>query len=107
MEWYDNCSGYWEENERAAGGDMLLTPGWQGFSYSCQSTGPGIWSRATQGGYSFSLSGGITIAHWIGINLSMNTAYDSSRILSYRILDNTSMCGNDNVPSMSAQVSEE
>jgi hypothetical protein len=97
---------YFDQPEGLAGGFTYTYPGWRGFSH-CQTVNTGTWVRQWQGGNSFSLGGGVNIAPWIGINLSVTTSYDSARALYYSITSPTSLCGDNAVPGIAGQISDE
>lgn len=70
----------------------------------CVQVSAGTWTRSTQGGSSYSLSGGVLAAGVIGINLSMNTSYASTRTLSYNQTVSRHLCGSNNTPSLAARI---
>jgi hypothetical protein len=71
---------------------------------NCAPVPPGTWVRSTQGGNNYSLSGGVQAGSVIGINLSMNTSYSSTRSLTFYQSVNRHLCGNDNDPSYAGRI---
>ncbi len=70
----------------------------------CTSVSAGTWTRDSTSGSSYTKSGGVDIAGFIGINLSLTTSYSSSRTLNYRFTVTRHVCGSDDVPSMAAKI---
>jgi len=71
---------------------------------NCTSVPAGTWTRNDTSGSSYTKGGGIDIAGFIGISLSLTTSYSSSRELSYRFTVTRHVCGSDDVPSRAAKI---
>ena len=70
----------------------------------CAPVSAGVWERSSSSGNHFSTSAGVQIASIIGINLSLDTNYDTSHILSYRLAGDGKVCGDNNVPAFASNV---
>ena len=107
--WYIACLLRYEYlPEGLAGGFQDPQVSWNGFSYNCQIEPEGTFVREYQGGNNFSLGGGVLISGTIGFNLSLNTAYDSARSLTYdfKTASGGELCGNNSDPGHASQISE-
>ncbi len=72
---------------------------------NCAPVPAGItWYRNSSSGNHFSMSGGVLTAGVLGINLSLDTNYDSSRVMYYYISTNEEVCGDNATPSSASNV---
>ena len=66
-----------------------------------------LWNRAQTRGSDFNLSGGVSVASWIGINLSLDSAWNTTSNVTFQINRPAgSICGNNNYPSTSQRVED-
>lgn len=83
----------------------FTTAGSSSASWSnCAPASKGQWERTKSGGKHFSTSVGVKIASELGINLSMDSNYDSSHTLYYKLVADGKVCGDNAVPSMASNV---
>lgn len=75
-----------------------------GFTYSCPAVSAGQWSRYVSTGNHLSLSGGVLAASVLGINLSLDTNWDSAHILYYHLVANGKVCGDNDFPSYASRM---
>jgi hypothetical protein len=73
------------------------------YSY-CYTVSAGVWARSASNGNHFNASGGVLIGGLLGINLSIDSNYDSSHVLYYQLMDNGTVCGDNNVPAYASNV---
>ena len=72
---------------------------------NCAPVPSGInWFRNGSNGKHFSMSAGVLAYSALGINLSLDSNYDSGRSLWYSISTNEHVCGDNAVPSMASNV---
>jgi len=71
---------------------------------NCYPVSAGVWARSASNGYHFNASGGVLIGGLLGINLSIDSNYDSSHILYYQLMNNGTVCGDNNVPAYASRV---
>jgi hypothetical protein len=71
---------------------------------NCTTVAMGLWQRDSTLGKHSVFGTGVKIASLIGIDLSVDTNYASTRILKYRLVSAGKVCGSDGVPSLAGKV---
>ncbi len=71
---------------------------------NCAPVAMGLWQRDSTLGKHSVFGTGVKIASLIGIDLSVDTNYASTRILKYRLVSAGKVCGSDGVPSLAGKV---
>lgn len=66
----------------------------------------GVWHRHISGGHSYQYDGAVKLSGVIGIDLSINRAYNAEARLSYRVNARKHMCGNNDDPLDAGKVME-
>ena len=88
------------------GNDVILTsfnPSWS----NCAPISAGTWVRSRTDGNSTFFSGGVESAGKIGINLSFQSNYSSTRTLNYKTTQSGRVCGSNNLPAYASEVEAE
>jgi len=89
------------------GGARTVSSGWLDMCGYAVAVGAGLtWTRNQSSGYHFSESWGVDISPWIGIDLSVDTAYASDRSLTYNFQRSSKLCGNNNYPASAGRIGE-
>jgi hypothetical protein len=70
----------------------------------CRAQSQGAWSRSDGVGNDFKLGGGVVISKLLGINLSVDSAYNSSSEIDYELQAYGQLCGSDNYAAYSTYV---
>jgi hypothetical protein len=71
---------------------------------NCSPVGAGLWKRNASTGNHSVFATGVKISSLLGIDLSVDTNYASTRILNYRLATPGKVCGSDAVPSLAGKV---
>jgi hypothetical protein len=88
------------------GNNAILTsfnPSWS----NCAPVSAGTWVRSRTDGNTTAFSGGVESAGHIGINLSFNSNYSSTRTLNYKLTQSGRVCGSNNLPAYASEVEAE
>ena len=108
FQWYcapGGAENKWQSREITGTGGFTTVgispfPNWT----NCASVSAGLLQRTQSSGNHFSSSAGVKSAAGLGINLSVDTNYDSSHILKYRLVAAGKTCGNNALPAIASQV---
>lgn len=71
---------------------------------TCAPVSAGVWQRVQTTGNHFKAAGGVKIAPILGIDLSMDSNYASTHILTYKLVADGKVCGDNNVPAYASNV---
>jgi hypothetical protein len=71
---------------------------------NCTTVAAGLWQRDSSLGSHTVFTTGVKISSLIGIDLSVDTNYASTRILKYRLVSQGKVCGSNTVPSLAGKV---
>ncbi|MES2209695.1 MAG: hypothetical protein V4515_05860 [Chloroflexota bacterium] len=93
-----------EQELYGTGGFTYVSSSNPGFTTNPVNVSAGVWVRSSSTGQHFTTATGVLIAGLIGINLSVDTNYDSGRTLSYRLVSNGKIYGSNAVPSLASMV---
>jgi hypothetical protein len=95
----------WASHELyGTGGYTTVSSANPGFTTHQVLVSAGVWERTRSDGSHFALSGGVKAAGVLGIDLSVDTNYNSTRTLSYRLVAAGKIFGDTNVPALAARV---
>jgi hypothetical protein len=82
---------------------VSYNPSWT----NCAPVSAGTWSRTSSSGNHFALGFGVDASPYIGIDLSLDTNYGSTRTLYIRQTVSRHVCGSNNVPSLAGRIEGE
>ena len=82
---------------------ISLNPSWS----NCAPVSAGTWVRSRTDGNTTTFSAGVEAAGTIGINLSYNSNYSSTRTLNYKLTQSGRVCGSNNLPAFASEVEAE
>ena len=74
---------------------------------NCAPVSPGTWTRVRTDGNTTKFGAGVEAAGHIGINLSFESNYSSTRTLNYKLTLTGRVCGSNNLPSLASEVEAE
>lgn len=79
---------------------ISYNPSWT----NCAPVSAGLWSRTSTSGNHWNLSTAVDASGVIGIDLSLDTNYGSTRVLYIHNTASRHVCGNNNVPALAGRV---
>lgn len=71
---------------------------------NCAPVGAGLWKRDASTGNHSVFAAGVKISSLLGIDLSVDTNYASTRVLKYRLATPGRVCGSDAAPALAGKV---
>ncbi len=96
---------HWSSHQmNGTGGYTTATSSTPTFTSNRTPVSAGLWARISSSGNAYRLSGGVLIAGFLGINLSVDTEYDSSRVMYYRLSTPGFMYGDNASPAMASRI---
>jgi hypothetical protein len=95
----------WKERDAyGTGGFTTTSLGAPPTMTNCAPVSMGLWERDSSSGKHTVLSSGVKILGVIGIDMSMDTNYASTRVLSYRLVSTGKVCGDNAAPALASRV---